>query len=225
MKKNSFLILFMMAGAATITSHINGLESLEHWSKPFLMIFLAGYYLQQVKSEDRSMSLLFALGFSCLGDSFLMYEHFGPIYFMLGLGSFLIAHITYIIVYKHHVHQSNGDELMGIHRVRLAFPIILAGSGLLIVLFPHLGELKLPVVIYSVILILMVLNALFRYNRTSSASFWFVFSGALLFMVSDSLLALNKFLMPIPFSGITIITTYIAAQFLIVEGLLRHPAK
>lgn len=225
MKKNSFLILFMVAGATTMVSYINGLESLQHWSKPFLMIFLAGYYLRQVKPGDRSLSVLFALGFSFLGDTFLMYEHLKPIYFMLGLGSFLIAHIAYIVVYKHHVHQSNGDELMGLHRVRLAFPIILAGSGLLIVLFPHLGELKLPVVIYSVILILMVLNALFRYNRTSYGSFWFVFSGALLFMVSDSLLALNKFLMPIPLGGIAIITTYIAAQFLIIEGVLRHPKK
>jgi uncharacterized membrane protein YhhN len=189
------------------------------------MIFLAGHYLQQVKPGNRSVSILFALGFSFLGDTFLMYEHLNPMYFMLGLGSFLIAHITYIIVYKHHVHQSNGDELMGLHRVRLAFPIILAGSGLLIVLFPHLGEFKLPTVIYSVILILMVLNALFRYNRTSSESFWLVFSGALLFMVSDSLLALNKFLMPIPLGGITVIVFYIAAQFLIIEGLLRHPKK
>jgi uncharacterized membrane protein YhhN len=220
--KNSFLILFIIACIATIISVITEMQTLLHWSKPLLMIFLAGYYIQNVKKEDRSITVIFALGFSFLGDAFLMYDHLNPIYFMLGLGSFLIAHIIYIVVYKQHVHQSNGDELVGIKRVRIAFPIILAGSGLMIVLFPHLGDLKLPVLVYAMILMLMVLNALFRYNRTSSQSFWLVFAGALLFMVSDSLLALNKFLMPLPLAGVGIISTYVAAQFLIVEGLLRH---
>jgi uncharacterized membrane protein YhhN len=225
MKRNSFLILFTLAGLATILSNLNGMGNVQYWSKPLLMTFLAGYYIAKTTSEERSLSVLVALAFSFLGDSFLMFEQVDQLYFMLGLGSFLLAHLTYIIAYKHHVHASDGDELTGLRRVRLAFPIILAGSGLLIVLFPHLGDLKLPVVIYAVILMLMVLNALFRYNRTSSESFWFVFCGAVLFMVSDSLLALNKFLRPLPFAGIGIITTYIAAQFLIVEGLIRHPKK
>jgi uncharacterized membrane protein YhhN len=141
---------------------------------------------------------------------------------MLGLGAFLIAHITYIVAYKYHVDEINGDELMGIHRVRMAFPIILAGCGLVVVLFPHLGDLKFPVSVYALILVLMVLNALFRYNRTDRRSFWLVFFGAILFMISDALLAINKFLIDLPFSGLWIMTSYVFAQLLIIEGLIVH---
>jgi uncharacterized membrane protein YhhN len=72
------------------------------------------------------------------------------------------------------------------------------------------------------VLTLMVLNAVFRYGRTSSAGFWFALAGAVLFMISDSLLAINKFMNPLPQASLFIMLTYIAAQYLIVEGILRH---
>jgi uncharacterized membrane protein YhhN len=68
----------------------------------------------------------------------------------------------------------------------------------------------------------MVLNALFRYNRTDRRSFWLVFFGAILFMISDALLAINKFLIDLPFSGLWIMTSYVFAQLLIIEGLIVH---
>lgn len=68
----------------------------------------------------------------------------------------------------------------------------------------------------------MVVNAIFRYGRTNGESFWLVFGGSVLFMVSDSVLAFNKFHSPIPWSGVLIMTTYIAGQFLIVRGLTKH---
>jgi len=52
-----------------------------------------------------------------------------------------------------------------------------------------------------------------------------VLAGAWLFMASDSILAFNKFHTAIEYSGPLIMTTYILAQFLIVEGARRHPAK
>ena len=223
--RNSFFFLFITACVVTIVADAAELENLRHWSKPLLMPLLIGHYVVRAGPGNRSLPVIVALFLSFLGDSFLLYEHKDPLYFMLGLGSFLVAHLAYIVVYKHHVHHNDGDELMGIRRVRLAFPIILAGSGLVIVLFPHLGELKLPVGVYAVILVLMVLNALFRFNRTSDHSFWLVFSGALFFMISDSLLAINKFLINIPLGGVWTMITYVVAQFLIVEGVIRHPHR
>ncbi|MFM8914325.1 MAG: lysoplasmalogenase family protein, partial [Flammeovirgaceae bacterium] len=66
------------------------------------------------------------------------------------------------------------------------------------------------------------ITALFRYGRTTSKSFTYVMMGALLFMTSDSLLAINKFLNPLPLSGISIMLTYCLAQYLIVEGIIAH---
>jgi uncharacterized membrane protein YhhN len=89
-------------------------------------------------------------------------------------------------------------------------------------LFPVLGGLQFPVIVYATAIILMVINAIFRFGRTNAKSFWLVLSGSILFMVSDSILALNKFLGEIEFAGILIMLTYIVAQFLIVEGLRKH---
>ncbi|NJM25768.1 MAG: lysoplasmalogenase [Bacteroidia bacterium] len=101
-------------------------------------------------------------------------------------------------------------------------PVVLAGAGLVIILLPHLGALKIPVVIYALVLVTMVLSALYRFGKTTTLSFWLVLGGALLFMTSDSLLAINKFIAPLPMAGFWIMLTYGAAQWCIVVGLLQH---
>jgi uncharacterized membrane protein YhhN len=76
--------------------------------------------------------------------------------------------------------------------------------------------------IYALVLTIMVLQALFRFGFTSKRSFTLVFIGALFFMISDSFLAVNKFLEPLPFASLSIMFTYITAQYLIVEGTIAH---
>jgi uncharacterized membrane protein YhhN len=130
--------------------------------------------------------------------------------------------VFYIFTYRQHQHNESENGLQGIQKVRLAFPIILSGTGLVFVLYPVLGELKIPVMVYAIVLVVMTLNALLRLGKTTSPSFWMVFVGALLFMASDSLLAINKFLDPLPFGNIWVMTTYMSAQYLIVKGLIVH---
>jgi uncharacterized membrane protein YhhN len=79
-------------------------------------------------------------------------------------------------------------------------------------------------VAYAAVLVTMVIVALFRYGRTTAASFGLVFGGAVLFMISDSLLAMNKFHAPIQQAGLLIMITYCVAQGLIAEGMLKHEA-
>ena len=76
--------------------------------------------------------------------------------------------------------------------------------------------------VYALILIVMVLNSVFRYGRTINASFWLVFVGSIFFMLSDSVLAINKFFSPVTAAGFWVMSTYILAQFLIIQGLLKH---
>src|SRR5690606_3933671 len=121
-------------------------------------------------------------------------------------------------------HRTNvaSNPLQGIQKLRLALPVILTGTGLMVVLFPHLEALKFPVMIYAMVMMIMVLNALFRYNRTTPFSFWMVFIGAVLFMISDAMLAINKFITHLPVAGVMIMLTYILAQYFIIAGLLKH---
>jgi len=85
--------------------------------------------------------------------------------------------------------------------------------------------MKIPVLLYAILLTTMVLVSIFRDGKTTSQSFWLVFIGALLFMISDSLIAINKFINPLPWSGVQIMLTYLTAQALIVHGLIAHPKR
>jgi uncharacterized membrane protein YhhN len=216
--KKVFLIGFIIAAFGEILSQVVPMDYVHMVCKPLLMVFLTGYYLSSVARENISRALTIALVLSFAGDVLLMKENL----FVPGLIAFLLAHVFYIFAYRQHQSDETENALLGVQRIRLAFPVVLAGTGLVIILFPVLGDLRIPVIIYALVLVLMALNALFRFGRTSSASFWLVFIGAVLFMVSDSFLAINKFLMPVEHGGVLIMATYVTAQFLIVKGLLTH---
>lgn len=191
--------------------------------KPMIMIGLIAHYW--VMSPARSLLFLVALFFCWLGDVLLIFQSNDPLFFMSGLASFLTGHIVYIFCYRQLQTSPSAKELLGSQKVRFAFPIILAGTGLVTILYPLLGALRIPVMIYALAITLMALTALFRYGRTNSTSFLFVFIGAALFMVSDSLLAINKFHHAFSAAGALIMLTYSVAQFLIVEGALAHEKK
>lgn len=220
--KRIALILFFIAAIGELVSIIAGLDQLHLVCKPMILVTLGFYYLSSA-GENRSMVVLLAIVFSLGGDVALMFDSINAVYFMVGLVCFLISHVFYIVAYRQHQNEEEENALQGIQKLRVAFPIVLAGTGLVVILYPTLGALKFPVIIYALVLVVMVLNALFRLGRTNNKSFFLVFAGALFFLVSDSLLAINKFLTPLPQSGLLIMSTYITAQFLIIEGLISHP--
>jgi uncharacterized membrane protein YhhN len=217
--KKIALIVFILSVIGVIVFEFTQIPWIHFISKPLIVVSLLVYYFYDVTREDRSPTFILALIACLCGDVFLM----SPEYFIPGLISFLTGHVLYIFAYRQHQTEDDVDSLRGLQRVRLAFPIVLAGTGLVVILYPVLGNMQIPVMIYAAVITVMALTALFRYGRTSSKSFWLVFTGAVLFMMSDSILAFNKFLAPVNNSGLLIMTTYMAAQFLIVEGILKHP--
>ena len=182
------------------------------------MITLMSYYLFSV--SERNYFFLIAMAFCWLGDVLLMFQG-DERFFIGGLVAFLSGHVLYVFSYRQ-MREPEGLGLLGPQKIRFSFPIILAGTGLVVVLLPHLGELKIPVMIYALVLTIMVLQALFRFGFTSKRSFTLIFVGALFFMISDSALAINKFMHPLPMASLLIMSTYMTAQFLIVEGAIAH---
>lgn len=209
---------FAVIATVEIAAQLFGLTTLHFISKPLLVPALLSIYF----SQERPVKKIFiaALFFCWLGDVFLLMESSNPIFFMLGLGAFLVAHLLFIPAYRG-LMSAEGAET-GTARIRLAFPVVLAGTGLVVVLYPKLGDLRIPVILYALALTSMVLQSIFRLGRTSNQSFWLLFAGAVLFMVSDALLATNKFYQPLAYAGVFVMTTYIAALYLIVQGALAH---
>ena len=224
MKRQSiFIIVFLIVSVGDLVAAAISNQQLELICKPLILLSLIGYYLASV--ETRSFVFIRALFFSWAGDVLLLFTSRSEIFFITGLVAFLISHLLFIQVFKQHRNANIQNELLGTQKVRYALPIVLASTGLIVILFNSLGPLRIPVMAYALVLCVMALTALFRFGRTNSQSFWMVFAGALLFMGSDSLLAINKFLNPIAGAGFIIMLTYIGAQFLIVEGILRHSKK
>ncbi|MBN8576704.1 MAG: lysoplasmalogenase [Cytophagales bacterium] len=214
--KRLFLILFVVTAITDLVAVTFNLATVNFIAKPLIIPALAVYYLSA--RQQRSSLFLMALFFCWLGDVLLMFA--GELYFMAGLVAFLTGHMLYILCYRKF--KMAGSGLNGPQRVRYAFPIALAGTGLVTVLYPHLGSLQIPVMVYALVITVMALQALFRYGHTSKSSFILVLCGAISFMISDSLLAVNKFMHALPLSGLAIMLTYILAQYLIVEGVLKH---
>jgi len=221
MKNTSvFLILFLFISIVQLFAAAAEFHLVADISKPFIMLSLAGYYWMM--AERRSLLFVFALLFCWAGDVLLIFQPRGQLFFIFGLVAFLIGHLLYMMSYHRLRWADKQNELLWTQKIRMSLPIVLAGTGLITVLLPTLGGLKIPVLVYSLVLVGMVMAALFRYGRTSPESFWCVFLGATLFMASDSILAINKFYTPLPYAGLLIMGTYIGAQYLIVVGVVKH---
>jgi uncharacterized membrane protein YhhN len=193
-------------------------------TKPLIMPILAGVFFFKTLDIERQVSvsyLYLAMLFSFFGDVLLMFMDQGEIYFITGLAAFLFAQVFYIITYRQYRHKKSNVSGQAIKMV-YSLIIIAYAVILWINLYPHLGDMLLPVTLYTLTILIMVIMAIFRYNRTSGLSFYLVFSGAVIFLISDSMIAINKFMVPVPYERLLVISTYMIAQFLIISGLAEH---
>ncbi len=208
MKKNIPLLFFGLL-LLNILGRELSIGFLPELTKPLLMPVLL---LMVWESGFRQhLLLVISLIFSWMGDVFLLFS--GDLYFMLGLGSFLIAHVFYLVIF---LKFRETDFLK-----TLPF---LAFSSLMIlgVLGDNLPEsLKIPVGLYVVVITLMGMAAAMATGLLPS-SCRLVLTGAVLFILSDSFIAVDKFVNDIPYVSFWVMSTYGVAQYLIVKGLLQR---
>lgn len=215
---NTFLILFFAVSVAQLLSISLGWPEVIIVSKTLIMLSLIGYYMGAVRK--RNGHFLRALFFCWAGDVLLLKQADAEIFFMLGLAAFLLGHVLYILAYRELRWKDGG--MRRAQKLRVSFPVALVGTSLILVLLPYLGSLLIPVIGYALVLMGMVMASFFRHGRTSPDSFWLIAVGAIFFMISDSVLALNKFYTTFEIAGPLIMSTYICGQYLIVEGAIRH---
>lgn len=213
-RKETFF--YFILGAVNIAAGVADIDWLNHLTKPLLMISLGVFYFLKTKdnftSKDKIM--LSALLFSCFGDTFLMFQGQNPNFFLFGLGSFLLAQLAYAFIF----HKESKSQYLK------RTPFLLYS----VLLFNYLindipRDFRIPVGVYTLAITLMGIKAMER--QTNSKSYLFVIIGAITFIASDSLIAINKFAFKIPFSDVWIMATYIIAQYLIVEGILLGRKK
>ena len=152
-----------------------------------------------------------------MGDILLLFVFKGSMFFIFGLISFLIAHLFYVVLFSKELRKTPGK--LTIKQPGLTL-IILFLIGFYALLSPHLGDLQIPVIIYALVICVMLYVAYLLYPHWPNPSSLFLLTGAISFVLSDFLLAMNKFYAPFPNAGFFIMVTYLYAQGALVWGCL-----
>ena len=199
-----------------ISGSIASLQNLHYIANPAILISLIFFFYKAGKDLSQPLKNLMFLALICslLGDILLMFVGESAHFFTLGLVAFLIAHVIYILLFLKHRNKTRSP-------LRFSVLLIIYALSLFYLLMDSLGDMLIPVAIYMIVILSMATTAYLRKDSVNILSYGLVFIGALCFMISDSILALNKFYQPIPFSNISIMLTYALAQLLIVLGILK----
>lgn len=219
MKKQSWIILF----SVILTIHLGGIflknQLTEYVSKPMIVVLLVFYFISETSKIDSVLKkwIIAALLFSWIGDVLLLFQPKDSVFFLLGLSAFLLAHIFYIVFF----HRIRVKENIRSSPWLLAIVVIYYVT-LIIFLSPYLADMRLPVRIYGIVIsfmFLLAMHMLFIKNKTAGR---LMMIGALLFVISDSTLAVNKFYQSFEVAGTVIMLAYGLAQLFIVEGAIRY---
>jgi alkenylglycerophosphocholine/alkenylglycerophosphoethanolamine hydrolase len=166
--------------------------------KPLPVLCLGWWVLGAPKSIYRNR-LAAGLALSLAGDVLIEWS------FLAGLAAFLLAHIAYIAAF-----------LADTKRPRLlrAVPIAAYGAGMIAFLWPGLGDMRPAVLAYVIAICSMVWRAAARVGQSGVArpGEWAALAGAILFALSDTLIAFDRFHNPIPHAEIPIILLYWMGQ-------------
>lgn len=205
-------------------------DSLGHYligwiCKPLLMPTLLALFALNFEKNTKAEKVYFsvALVFSLLGDVLLMLQNNNL--FVYGLGAFLVAHISFIVSFYSRI---TGRTIALPTLLISVLPFVLFVGSFLFVLIPHLQAKELtkplvvPVSVYACVIGTMGFMALLRRGGVSASGFTWVMLGAVVFMVSDSCIAINSFISPLPQPTLLIMATYGIAQYLLTVGTLRR---
>jgi len=180
-------------------------------AKVLAIVFLLAY----AERPGIPRPLLAALGLSALADLLLALMGVVAItpefLFLCGLGVFLLAHLCYILLF---LRRREKGELALSRRFRMAV-VVTALALLLWQLWPNLGAMMIPCVIYAVVLAAMAISA--QLSRLPEITSF----GALLFFASDAMLAWARFHGIFPFAAVLVWASYYAAQVCIARGVVR----
>lgn len=156
----------------------------------------------------RNPTVLLVILFSATGDVLLALNLENG--FTLGLGAFLLAQLCYAKALFNWRHWSNWK----LFPIGLLLVFILLCCWLII---PHSGAKLIPIIIYMLALSAMAISAI-----AASQTYDKLIVGAFLFVISDALIAINKFVFTVPLQDYLIMSSYYMAQFLLISSISKR---
>lgn len=180
------------------------------------MLSLGIFYLIHMPRNFQRKQVVFGLGVALafIGDIISTFDS-GFLFYVL-IACFLLSQICYSFAF-----YQEGSGWLKKHPYVIVF-FILYALLLLSVLWKGLGDLKILSIFYSFILVSMGAFALNRKETVTQKSYILVLSGAILYIIYESLVAINKYSQDLPYEGISIMSIYMIAQYGLVIGFLDN---
>ena len=200
-----FIVLSVLAIVSKYTSPNNLYRLFKLLPILFLIIWVANF--GDIQENPYTRAILAGLCFSFIGDSLLLF----PAQFKSGLFSFLIGHIWYMLGFL------SGDWSLPILPTLI---ITILALGIFSQLYPTSGKLKIPVLVYILMIAGMGITSFGRLDALQSFSALIGSMGASLFMISDGVLGWNKFKNPFNLAEGIILITYYSGQWMIFYSTL-----
>jgi Predicted membrane protein len=218
MKKPGISILYFLIGIMSIILQNQSSFYSGFIAKALIIPVLMILFLVNINplTSRLHMFMIAGLFFSWAGDVILEFSKNNGNIFILGLACYLLAHIMYFTVFF----ITPGKNSILSNRIWLLIPVIIYGVVLVSCLYSDLAEMRLPVIMYAIVILTMLTGAINRKEKVKKESYYLVLAGAILFVISDSVIAINKFSHQFESSGIVIMSTYIVAQYLIIAGYI-----
>jgi len=220
MRTRLLTLLFAANGIATIVLGELDYSVAAFITKAMIVPLLLVVFLENLwpLAEKLQWALLAGLIFSWIGDILLEFTGRNENMFLFGLASFMAAQLIYMYLFF----ATPGRNSLFTDRKYLLIPLAAAGAGLIIFLYDDLGTMRIPVIVYAAAIVAMVAGAINRIEKVNRESYYLVLTGAVLFLISDSVIAINKFSYKFELSSVVVMTTYIMAQYLITAGFIKQ---
>lgn len=221
-------IIFMMIFFVFVAAHLLGEfliikgnkkgMTIRYISKPVMMPLLALFYI--IGNLSINLWIIAGIFGGFAGDVCLMMPDPKGTkkFFKIGLISFLFGHIFYIVAF---IQAAMGFSDYKWWSILLAIPYILIGAFTYPRLIKHTGKMTIPVTIYLIVIVLMGVSTTFLWGSRAPLGVGLAMIGALIFMISDTINAFNKFAQEIPYERLLTMSTYLLGQFLLVLGYIK----
>ena len=207
-------LFFLICAIANIRTGIWHDNAWHIGSKVLLMpVLILGVMWSAFPISTERHLLVAALFFSWIGDILLLSQ---IDQFIGGLVSFLIAHLLYATIFYSIWKREQETRFNWFY----AIPVLIFSGGFLQYVIPYLNDMKIPVIVYALVISAMLILCLHAF-RFKNKWGWMIIGGAILFIISDASLAVNKFTAPSINLGPVIMLTYALAQLYITDGMIR----
>ena len=217
----SFLVIFLcVLFIDLIFTNIDYLYEYRYATKIWIVITLGiHFYYNSSNLLQKERVLIFtALFLSLIADIILITDN---LYFLVvGMLMFMLAKICYSIVYSFKA-KFDIDRLLPFLAVTLLYCLFV-----IYFLYEGIGNLYIPVIGYIFISLIMTKMAYLRYKQVNDKSYYLVLLGAVIFMISETIMAFYNFYKPLPYTFTLVILTYGLSQYFSIRGvILQNKSK